>query len=80
LADVIGSLTPEQQRPVRQFIEFLNAKESWPASPFLAAVDGSSSRISSPPRVTSDPTVDEVLAVHAYIAHPPRQWPFSDNV
>jgi len=28
LADVIGSLTPEQQQSVRLFIEFLKGKES----------------------------------------------------
>lgn len=39
LADVIGSLTPDQQQSVWQFIEFLKTKESSPASPFLAAVD-----------------------------------------
>ncbi len=39
LADVIGSLTPEQQQSVKQFIDFLKAEGSSPASPFLAAVD-----------------------------------------
>ena len=39
LADVIRSLTPEEQESVRQFIEFLKHKESSPSSPFLAAVD-----------------------------------------
>jgi len=39
LADVIGSLTPEQQKSVRQFIDFLKGKGSSSASPFLAAVD-----------------------------------------
>ena len=38
LAEVINSLTPEEQESVRQFIEFLKHKESSP-SPFLAAVD-----------------------------------------
>jgi hypothetical protein len=38
LADVIGSLTPEEQASVKQFIDFLKAKGST-ASPFLAAVD-----------------------------------------
>jgi hypothetical protein len=39
LADVIGSLTPEEQESVKQFIDFLKAKGSLPSSPFLAAVD-----------------------------------------
>ena len=39
LADVIGSLTPEQQEYVRQFIDFLKGKESSPSSAFLMAVD-----------------------------------------
>ena len=39
LAEVINSLTPEEQESVRQFIEFLQHKESSPSSPFLAAVD-----------------------------------------
>ena len=39
LAEVINSLTPEEQESVRQFIEFLKHKESSPSSPFLAAVD-----------------------------------------
>jgi hypothetical protein len=37
--DVIGSLTPEEQESVRQFIDFLKGKGSPPSSPFLAAVD-----------------------------------------
>jgi hypothetical protein len=39
LADVIRSLTPEEQESVKQFVEFLKRKGSLPASPFLAAVD-----------------------------------------
>jgi hypothetical protein len=37
LADVIGSLTPQEQESVKQFIEFLKRKGSSPSSPFLAA-------------------------------------------
>ena len=39
LAEVIGSLTLEEQAFVKQFIDFLKAKGSAPSSPFLAAVD-----------------------------------------
>jgi hypothetical protein len=39
LADVISSLTPEEQESVKQFVEFLKLKGSPPSSPFLAAVD-----------------------------------------
>jgi hypothetical protein len=39
LADVIRSLTPEEQESVKQFVEFLKRKGSLPSSPFLAAVD-----------------------------------------
>ena len=39
LADVISSLTPEEQESVKQFVEFLKRRESPPSSPFLAAVD-----------------------------------------
>jgi hypothetical protein len=39
LADVILSLTPEEQESVRQFVEFLKQKGAAPSSPFLAAVD-----------------------------------------
>ena len=39
LADVINSLTPEEQEFVRQFIEFLKGRGSSPSSPFPAAVD-----------------------------------------
>jgi hypothetical protein len=38
LADVISSLTPEEQESVKQFIEFLKRNGSPPSSPFLAAV------------------------------------------
>jgi hypothetical protein len=38
LADVISSLTPEEQESVMQFVEFLKRKESPASSPFLAAV------------------------------------------
>jgi hypothetical protein len=39
LAEVIGSLTPEQRESVMLFVEFLKRRGSAPASPFLAAVD-----------------------------------------
>ena len=39
LADVIASLTPEEQESVKQFVEFLKRKGSAPPSPFLEAVD-----------------------------------------
>jgi hypothetical protein len=39
LADVIASLTPEEQESVKQFVEFLKRKGSAPSSPFLEAVD-----------------------------------------
>ena len=39
LADVIRSLTPEEQESVRQFVEFLKRKAPSPPSAFLAAVD-----------------------------------------
>ena len=39
LADVISSLTPEQQESVRQFVEFLKRKGSSQPTPFLTAVD-----------------------------------------
>ncbi len=39
LADVIGSLTPEEQESVKQFIEFLKGKDLPRTSPFLAAAD-----------------------------------------
>jgi hypothetical protein len=37
LADVISSLTPEEQESVKQFVEFLKRKGK--PSPFLTAVD-----------------------------------------
>lgn len=37
LADLIDSLTPEEQESVKQFVDFLKTKGSSP--PFLAAVD-----------------------------------------
>ena len=39
LADVIASLTPEEQESVKQFIEFLKRKGSAPSSPFREAID-----------------------------------------
>jgi hypothetical protein len=39
LADVIRSLTPEEQESVRLFVEFLKRKDGAPSSPFLEAVD-----------------------------------------
>ncbi len=39
LADVVNSLTPEEQAAVKQFIEFLKRKESSPSLRFLTAVD-----------------------------------------
>jgi hypothetical protein len=39
LADVISSLTPEEQESVKQFVEFLKRKGTSPCSPFLAVVD-----------------------------------------
>jgi hypothetical protein len=39
LADVINSLTPEEQESVEQFVQFLKRKGSPSSSPFLAAVD-----------------------------------------
>jgi hypothetical protein len=39
LADVISSLTPEDQECVKQFVEFLKRKGSSQSTPFLAAVD-----------------------------------------
>jgi hypothetical protein len=39
LAEVVGSLTPEEQESVKQFIDFLKGKGSASPSPFLAAVD-----------------------------------------
>ena len=39
LADVISSLTPDEQESVKQFIEFLKRRGLSTSSPFLAAVD-----------------------------------------
>jgi hypothetical protein len=39
LADLISSLTPEEQESVKQFVEFLKRKGSPPSSPFLAAAN-----------------------------------------
>jgi hypothetical protein len=39
LADVISSLTPEEQESVNQFVEFLKRKELPPSPPFFAAVE-----------------------------------------
>jgi hypothetical protein len=39
LADVISSLTPEEQEYVRQFVEFLKSKGSSQSSTFLTAAD-----------------------------------------
>ena len=38
-ADVIHSLTPEEQESVKQLVEFLKRKGAAASSPFLAAVD-----------------------------------------
>jgi hypothetical protein len=39
LADVISSLTPEEQESVKQFVEFLKRKGASQATPFSRAVD-----------------------------------------
>ncbi len=39
LADVISSLTPEEQESVKKFVEFLKRKPSAASSPFGAAVN-----------------------------------------
>ena len=39
LADIIRSLTPEEQESVKEFVDFLKRKGSCPSSPPLAAVD-----------------------------------------
>ena len=39
LAEVINTLTPDEQEAVRDFIEFLKQKAHSPSTPFLAAVD-----------------------------------------
>jgi len=38
LADLISTLTPEQQESVRQFVDFLKQRESAKRTPFVAAV------------------------------------------
>jgi hypothetical protein len=39
LTEIVGTLTPDEQDIVREFIEFLKRKSPPPESPFLAAVD-----------------------------------------
>lgn len=39
LADLIRSLTPEEQESVQEFINFLKERRPQATSPFLAAVD-----------------------------------------
>ena len=39
LANVISSLTPDEQESVRQFFEFLKCKGAPALSPFVAAVE-----------------------------------------
>ena len=39
LADLINTLTLEEQESVKQFVDFLKRRESSRRSPFLAAVD-----------------------------------------
>ena len=39
LADVISSLTPEEQESVKRFVDFLRRKGSSQTSQFLGAVD-----------------------------------------
>jgi hypothetical protein len=39
LADIIRSLTPEQQESVKQFVEYLKRRPSAPSSPFLTAAE-----------------------------------------
>ena len=39
LADLISTLTPEDQESVKQFVFFLKKRESTLQTPFLAAVD-----------------------------------------
>ena len=39
LADVISSLTPQEQESVKEFVEFLKRKGASQSSPFLTAVD-----------------------------------------
>jgi hypothetical protein len=39
LVDLVSKLTPEEQDSVKEFVQFLKRTGSYPASPFLAAVD-----------------------------------------
>jgi ferritin len=39
LAEVIRSLSPEEQESVKEFVEFLKRRGPSPSSPFLSAVD-----------------------------------------
>ena len=39
LADLLSSLTPEEQDSVKQFVQFLKQKGPSPSSGFLAAMD-----------------------------------------
>jgi len=39
LADVVSSLTPDEQESVKQFVAFLKGKKSASLSPFLTAAD-----------------------------------------
>ena len=39
LADLISTLTPEQQESVKQFVDFLKQRESAGQTPFLVAVE-----------------------------------------
>jgi hypothetical protein len=39
LAEIISTLTPEQQESVKQFVDFLKRRESVRRTPFLAAVE-----------------------------------------
>jgi len=39
LADLVRSLTPQEQESVKQFVEFLKRKGSSPSSRFSTAVD-----------------------------------------
>ena len=39
LADLISTLTPEEQESVKQFVDFLKRRGSTRSTPFLAAVD-----------------------------------------
>jgi hypothetical protein len=39
LADIVSTLTPEEQAAVREFVDFLQKREKPAATDFLAAVD-----------------------------------------